>query len=282
MPDDLVRRLPEDPANPHRLGRHIHHDARSAAYPFTARPEAEAIIQSRGPWPRRIEVLDQGNLGSCTGNAGAGWVGTDNTDRAGIAEVGSALAFARGYSPTPPSGPVNEAWAVDLYSAATEIDPWPDSYPPDDTGSDGVSVATVLKTWGLVAEYTHAFGGLLDVLTALQSGPVMLGCNWYDSMFDPSPAGELVIGADAYVAGGHEFLLDGELDVDLQRVWMTNSWGPGWGQAGRAWLSYGTVERLLAEDGDATICHGVAVINPPPAPAPAGCLGQVARMFRRR
>jgi hypothetical protein len=263
VPDALIRPIPEDPANPYRLGRNVYHDPQSARFPFAARPEARRAVVSRPAWPRRIGILDQGDLGSCTGNAGAGWVGTDTADRAGLTRITTAPELAC------PLGPVDETFAVALYSAATDVDPFTGTYPPEDTGSDGTSVATVLKRWGLCAEYTHAFAGLPDVLTGLQSGPEMLGCNWYDSMFYPTASGELRITANAYVAGGHEFVLDGELDTALRRVWMTNSWGPGWGLDGRAWLSYDTVTRLLGEDGDATILHAVAIIDPPvPDPAP--------------
>jgi hypothetical protein len=286
VPDGLVRRIPEDPANPYRLGRHIRHDPRSAGYPFAARPESEAPVVSRPAWARRVGVLDQGSLGSCTGNAGAGWVGTDTQDRAGVVRIGTKSEIRIG-DPLPPVGPVDEAFAVELYSQATQVDPWPGAYPPEDTGSDGTSVAAVLKAWGLAAEYTHALGGLADVLAGLQAGVVLMGTNWYDSMFRPTAAGQLVISANSYVAGGHEYDADGELDVEQRRVWVTNSWSPGWGLAGRAWLSYDTLARLLAEDGDATILHATAVIDPPePSPfVPSGCLPAIGRLLsggRRR
>lgn len=279
--------LLEAPDNPHRLGRHVAHDPRSRRFAFGFRPEAARKVESRPSWTRRIPVLDQGALGSCTGHAGAGWVGTDTADRAGITRIGDPPFAARRDESTPPVGPVDETWAVALYSAATVIDPFPGVYPPQDTGSDGLSIAKVLEAWGLVAEYTWGFGGLTDVVTGLQSGVVLLGTVWYSSMFYPTPSGELVITADAYVAGGHEYVADGELDVDQRRVWITNSWGD-WGIDGRAWLSFDTLGRLLAEQGDAVMPHATAVIDPEPEPGPEpqparpGCMGRLATVFRRR
>ena len=60
-----VQHIPEDVIPGRRLGRHIHVDSRSAAYPFTS--GKRTIIPRL--WARNIPILDQGNLGSCTGNA---------------------------------------------------------------------------------------------------------------------------------------------------------------------------------------------------------------------
>jgi hypothetical protein len=284
MPRALLRQIPESPENPPglRLGRHIRHDARSARFPFAARPESRREVVSRPAWPRRIGILDQGSLGSCTGNAGAGWVGSDNADRAGITQIVAPP------EPSCPLGAVDEDFAIHLYSDATVIDPWPGTYPPEDTGSDGTSIAKVLKAWGLCAEYSWAFGGVSDVLAALQSGPVLIGIPWYSSMFSPTAEGECRITAGAYVAGGHEIVANGEIDMERRRLGLDNSWSRGWGLDGRFYLSFDTLDRLLGEEGDATVPHAVAVIDPDPEPQPEpvparpGCLGQVTRLFRGR
>jgi hypothetical protein len=284
--EPLAQVIPADPANPHPLGRHVNHDPRSRAFPFAARPEAEAPVVSRPAWTRRIGVLDQGSTGSCTGHAGAGWVGADTADRTGVTRIGDVPLTTRAGDPLPPIGPVDEGFAVALYSAATQIDPYSGAFPPDDTGSDGLSVAKVLRAWGLCAEYTHALGGLPDVLAGLQSGPVLLGTRWYSSMFRPAADGELVVTPDAHVSGGHENGADGELDVERRRVWVTNSWGAGWGVAGRAWMSYDTLAGLLAEEGDATVLHASAVIAPEPRPfpvwLPADAAARVVALAARR
>jgi hypothetical protein len=99
-------------------------------------------------------ILDQGALGSCTGNAAAGALGTDPL-----------------YN-TLPAGhpPLDEDFAVRVYSAATKIDPWPGDYPPDDTGSDGLSAAKACKALGLIPGYLHATS-LDGMQAALQDTP---------------------------------------------------------------------------------------------------------------
>ncbi|MEV5953720.1 hypothetical protein AB0M11_08075, partial [Streptomyces sp. NPDC051987] len=57
-----------------RLGRHIEHDPRSRAYALS-----EDLLPSTytsAVHTVRIPVLDQGSLGSCTGNAAEAFAGT--------------------------------------------------------------------------------------------------------------------------------------------------------------------------------------------------------------
>lgn len=267
MPTEII---PQASNNPHPLGRNINHDPRSLAYPFSARPEFDIQVISRPAWTRQIPILDQGNIGSCTGNAGVGRIATDDVDRPGLTSIsiGDMLWWC------------DEALAIHFYSEATKIDPWPGVYPPDDTGSDGTSIANVLYHYGLIAEYTWAFNGLNDVLIALMSGPVMVGTYWYSSMFFPDASGGVSIAPNAYIAGGHEYLANGQVDVENKRLWFDNSWGSAWGNNGTFSMSFDTLDRLLNEQGDATIVHSTAIINPePPTPEPEkpGCLPQWAQ-----
>jgi hypothetical protein len=230
------------------LGRHVNHDDRSRAYPIktTAAPFVSTT------WTRQIQVLDQGSLGSCTGNAALGCLGTQpyyNTLREW---------------PTLAGPQWDEGQAISIYSQATLVDPWPGQYPNDDTGSDGLSVAKVLQTNGWISGYRHAFG-IDDALDALLHGPVITGVNWYDSMFSPSSEGEVTIGVNSRIAGGHEIVAD-ELDVERNRVWFTNSWSRAWGVFGRFFLRFDTWERLLKEDGDVTVF--VPLTKPAPTPEP--------------
>ena len=243
-------RIPDAPGNPYRLGRHIHHDSRSAAYAIAGAP-ASTLVSKR--WARRVPVFDQGNVSSCTGNAAAGWLGTDDATRQGLT--------------TWQGQPVDERLAVALYSDATSVDDYPGAYPPDDTGSDGLSVAKALQAAGQCSGYQHAFS-LQAALTALSTlGPVMFGTEWLQGMFDPDPDGRLrLTGA---VAGGHEYLVD-EIDVDRQRVWLTNSWGTSWGMEGRAYLTWADATRLLGQQGDVTVPTPVTAPAPTPTPVPSG------------
>jgi hypothetical protein len=244
-----VRRIPStDP----RLGRHVRHDSRSRAYAY---PTAGLSLVST-KHTRRIGVLDQGQLGSCTGNAGIGCIGTD--------------PYYDTLAPALKPFTLNEEGAVALYSAATKLDDEPGQYPPTDTGSDGLSIAKALQAAGEISGYQHTFS-LNDALLALTQTPVITGVNWYEAMFSPLADGRLVV--DGGVAGGHEFVVD-ELDVENQRVWMTNSWANSWGIAGRAYLTWDDWGRLLSEQGDVTIFTPLSQPAPtptpvPPSPAPA-------------
>jgi hypothetical protein len=225
------------------LGRHVEHDPRSRQFAFRApAPPAQSVRHYRN-----IPVLDQGQLGSCTGNAAAGAVGT------GRNWVGPVKALT-----------LDEPFAVKLYSTATTLDDVAGTYPPDDTGSSGLAVAKACQRAGLISGYQHTFT-LADALAALEVGPIIVGSNWHQAMFDPAPDGRLTV--SGAVPGGHEYVVD-EIDVERQRVWLTNSWGPDWGLQGRAWLSWADFGRLLAADGDVVLFTPVTMPAPTPTPAP--------------
>jgi hypothetical protein len=230
--------------HPYPLGRHVNHDPRSLAFPFNA----ENVTVQSVRWTRKAPVFDQGNLGSCTGNAAVGCIGTEP------------------YVDTLPAihPLLDEAYAVSVYSAATKIDEFTGEYPPTDTGSNGLSVAKVLKAQNLISGYTHAFD-FNSALAALSTGPVIVGTNWYQSMFNPDSSGIISIAGGSQPVGGHEYILD-EIDVPRQLVGMQNSWGTGWGKGGRAYMTFATLQRLLSEQGDVTVF--VPVTQPAPVPVP--------------
>ncbi len=237
------RRIPStDP----RLGRHVRHDSRSLQYLYRARRATTLVTVQHG---RDVPVFDQGDLGSCTGNAGLGALGTDP-----LYQTVTGLV------------PFTEAEAVVIYGRATQLDDASGTYPPDDTGSDGLSVAKALQGFGLISGYLHATT-LEDTLAALQDQPVIVGVNWYQNMFNPDADGLVSIAADDTLAGGHEFVLDG-YDAAKQWVWFTNSWGTSWGVEGRAAMTVATLKRLLSEEGDCTIFTPITAPAPQPTPAP--------------
>lgn len=233
---------PEDP----RLGRHVVHDSRSLQYRFRTRKDPRKLASVRHQV--HIPILDQGALGSCTGHAGTAALASEAFWSAGQgAIIGDPHAYA-----------------VDLYSAATQIDPWPGAYVPEDTGSDGLSIAKVLHARGLISGFQHATS-LEAALAALAERVVMIGSSWLTGMYNPAPDGCLNVSGET--VGGHEYVLD-ELDVPQQRVWMRNSWGEGWGLAGRAWMSWDDLGKLLADWGDCTVLVPRTEPAPQPGPAP--------------
>ncbi len=233
-----------------RLGRHVRHDSRSLAY--QVRAEDPATLKSIHH-ERHIPVLNQGNLGSCTGNAAVGSLGTSVFWDEGLHVLSSGDAL------------VDETYAVNVYSDATKLDPYQGDYPPTDTGSDGLSVAQVLKNRGLISGYVHATS-LAAALTALSQTPVIAGVEWRADMFNPDPDGRIHL--TGKVQGGHEIVLD-QLDVENRRVWFTNSWGEHWGVHGRAYFTWEDFGTLLSNDGDVTQFVPVTQPAPTPDPSPA-------------
>ncbi|HKT01661.1 MAG TPA: hypothetical protein VJT31_19220 [Rugosimonospora sp.] len=221
---DRTVQIPEVVMPGMRLGRNIDHDDRSKAFPAMV-----AALQT-ARHERRCPPFDQGQLGSCTGNAMAGALMTDPLYQ--------------------PGRDLSEKDAVELYAEATRLDRFPGVYPPDDTGSSGLAVAKAAKREGYISAYRHAFG-LQQALGALVVGPVITGVKWYSSFDQPLATGEVQITADAFVRGGHEFEVNG-IDVENRRVWCVQSWGPTWGGLGDGtfWMSWDTWDKLLQEQGD--------------------------------
>lgn len=209
-----------------RLGRHIEHDPRSLA--FSAGTSAIKSVRHK----RHGKPFNQGELGSCTGNAMAGALMTEPLWKSGRN--------------------LTEKDAVALYKSATRLDNIPGVYPPSDTGSSGLAVMKAATKAKYISGYAHTFS-LTQLLGSLVRMPGILGVNWYDSFDNPRSTGECPLTRGASVRGGHEVQLFG-IDVKKKLVWCYNSWGPTWGGLGNGTFcfSYKTLERLLHEKGDAT------------------------------
>jgi hypothetical protein len=186
-------------------------------------------------WRRYGPPFDQGNLGSCTGNAIAGCVNT-----VPFHKTGARL--------------LTEQDAVGLYELATRLDSIPGSYPPEDTGSSGLAACKAAKQKGLISSYAHAFG-IDHALGALQLGPVITGVPWYEGFDQPDATGMVSIAGE--IRGGHEFEVHairrvGEAlaDTILEAV---NSWGTSWAVYGKFRFSALTWAELLSQSGDVTV-----------------------------
>ncbi|MGZ4663732.1 MAG: hypothetical protein ACXV5Q_01430 [Frankiaceae bacterium] len=222
----LLNGLKGQTAGAGMLGRHVRHDPKSRLYPATTGVEVKSVR-----WQRRSPIFDQGNVGSCTGNAAAGWVATDTATRKGRADI-------------------TEADALKVYSKATRLDRIKGVYPPTDTGSSGLAAAKALKALGLATgTYRHAFG-LDHALQALQSGPVLVGIEWLTGCDRPDKAG--VVNYTGSVRGGHEILAD-EVDTARKLVGFQNSWGTSYGQSGRFYMTWADFAKALAAQGDVTV-----------------------------
>lgn len=209
-----------------RLGRHT--PVRDAA--FIARIIPPTVPVTDVTWLRHTPAFDQGQIGSCTGNAAAGCLDTDPLFN--------------------PAHVYEEADAVNFYSQATHFNGTGNFYPPNDTGSSGPASAQALEQDKLISSYTHTID-LETTLGGLMSGPGSLGVPWMTSFDTPLPTGECALTAGATVRGGHEIEAF-RVDTENQRVWIWNSWGPTFGINGSFWFSYATLTALFAQSADCT------------------------------
>ena len=212
-----------------KFGRLVQHDPRSREFAAAGPVTKRSVV-----WGHHAPVLDQGNLGSCTGNATAQLINTDPFIK----------SRTHGY--------LTEQDAVAIYSLGTKLDGMQGTYPPDDTGSSGLGVAKAGVKLGYFTAYKHAFG--FDHFTAvLQTQPVIVGTNWYSAMMNPDSHG--FVYPKGQVEGGHEYLALG-VNYEQQFVTFLNSWGDGWSKQGRFFMSFASVKQLLAEQGDVTVPTG--------------------------
>jgi hypothetical protein len=208
-----------------RLGRFVEHDSRSRDFGADQTAPVQTVL-----WTRRSPILDQGDLGSCTGHAAAGWLATDTARRPGRKDV-------------------TEDLAVEIYSKATHLDRVAGIYPPHDTGSSGLAAAKAMRALGLTTgPYRHAFG-LTHALQALQLGPLLVGMTWLTGCDKPETSG--LIHYKGTVRGGHEILLRG-YDNQTQVLTFDNSWGAGFADKGSFYMTCDDFALALADHGDVT------------------------------
>jgi hypothetical protein len=232
-----------DPTDP-RLGRHVMHDSRSLEYlylPKTAKPKKINTF-----WASQAGPLNQGDLGSCTGNASAQWLNTD-----------FATPFREKVKKT---AYLTEADAVHIYSLGTTLDSYPGSYPPDDTGCDGVSVAKACERLGYLSAYKHTMS-FSSAQAAIEKSPAIQGSVWTNKMFKPKN-GLVTVGkiTDSTIAGGHEYEFSG-IDWTEEVHIYRNSWGdqdawPGCKPGGYFAIGFKDVQALLDNQGDVTVFIG--------------------------
>jgi hypothetical protein len=224
--------IEEDVDPEHRLGRHIHRPEGFHARTLSAVAPNQSIS-----WKRYVGPFNQGNLGSCTGNAAAGVLMSDPF----YATI-----------PKPPS-PFGEPEAVTIYSAATHFNGDPNSiYPPNDGGSSGPASAQACEQLGFISGYNHTVD-LPTTLTAFLKGPGSFGVNWMTSFDNPLSTGECPLTPGATVRGGHE-IHGFSNDAENSRVWFYQSWGDTWGGLGNGtfWFSYATLTSLFNAGADTT------------------------------
>jgi hypothetical protein len=229
VPDDLhVIRIEQQDE---RLGRHVVHDERSRGFAFQAEapPKRDITLRVYNPRP-----LPSQTIGCCTGVDQAVKCNTVGTRVKGVV--------------------LDMDDAVRIYSRATQIDPFPGTWPPVDSGSSGLAACKAAVEAGWISRYEWIFDGPPGILAALAAGhPVGVGSWWYSSQFSPDPATGLVQ-VTGRKAGGHEWTVIGyrkKYDAFVGQCW----WGQGFGKNGRFLIRRNDLADLLSDDGDAHIVH---------------------------
>lgn len=184
--------------------------------------------------PEGEPVLNQGQEGACVG------FGVTNELR---------------FNPVPIAG-LDETFAREsIYWPAQRVDQWPGgSYPGGEPVYEGTSVRAGIKVaqkLGYVGEYRSS-STEAEMALAISIGPVIIGVDWYESMFKPDTRG--YIKPTGRKMGGHCCLVVG-LRVTGTRgqghYVIYNSWGPTWGDNGTAKISRRHMAYLLDTGGDA-------------------------------
>lgn len=155
--------------------------------------------------------------------------------------------------------PVQRSHALSL---TTPLYPWAQAHDGISYPHDGTTVRAGmqwLRTEAKVIDSFHWAFTMDEVLSWLStSGPLVLGTDWFTGMDDPTQENGFVLTPDGYYRGGHCFdatRLDvRSTSVVKHRVQITNSWGPSWGDKGKAWLSMDALEYLLFGANGEAVC----------------------------
>lgn len=209
-----------------RLGRRYEPDSRNDLFPV--RPLLLRVayqIPVSKVWDN-LNVLDQGQEGSCVGHGFAGELLT-----------------------TPYALPgVTHDDALQIYYKAQILD----EYPGEDY--EGTSVLAGVKALQSIYRGVESYRwatSINDMVAVLgYHGPIVIGVNWYEGMFDTDEVG--FIHVDGQINGGHCVLVRG-VDIEASTFLIQNSWGLGWGIKGCAFISFDDMARLLHEQGEACV-----------------------------
>ncbi len=236
----LGRRYSPDPDDHKFLMR------RKLAAPGTALPMKKT-------WAIGPRSLDQGETSTCVGH---GW-----------------RNFLR-CAPTRTEKGGPSPW--DIYRGAVKVDEWtsndseatlPDGDPGMESGTSVRAGADFVTSTGRLKSFLWAFDLQSVIEWLLTKGPVVLGTNWYDSMFNPDSKGLIKISPQANIAGGHCYLARG-CDRKHGLITIENSWSDAWGHNGGAFIAFTDLERLVHENGESCTAIEQKLVpdNPPLIP----------------
>lgn len=214
-----------------RLGRLPQYDLRNRRFLYRDAAADDVPVFTK-VWDLPQENLDQGNEGTCVGH--------------GFTQEGAAL-------PVPVSG-CDHTFALGWFDAAALRDPWPGE--DRNNGTSVLAGAQVGKEWGFFGEYRWC-DHVYEVMHAIATeGPVVLGIDWLENMFEPDSRG--LLNVTGPVAGGHCLLARGIIlaadnGFGFDVIQLSNSWGEGWGVGGDAFIRTEDLAHLMDQGGEACV-----------------------------
>jgi len=195
----------------------------------------QAVRQSsarRRYWSDWHWIGDQGWLSHCVGFSWVGWL-----------EAGPVRHVSNTKPVYDPSR---------LYRQAQKVDEWKgENY----AGTSVRAGAKILQRKGFIKNYYWARDLNAVIQAILTRGPVVVGTAWYSRMDQPTKGG--VVRARGRLLGGHAYLLTG-VNRDKQLLRIRNSYGPTWGQKGRAYIPFQDMAKLLRMQGEACLATEIA------------------------
>jgi papain like protease len=178
-------------------------------------------------WQLPPHLLNQGSTNSCVGHACAHFILT-------------APIMSHSVDP------------IALWHRAQEID----EFPGNEGTNSGTSVRAgfgVLREKNLITtDYRWAANADEALRFILTRGPVVVGSKWYPGMGSPANGVMRLTGDPG--STGHAYLLFG-FSPDQDAFMMANSWGPGWGIDGCAFLRYDALDQLMQQEG--VVCSAI-------------------------
>jgi len=212
----------------YQLGRNVVIDNRDNNYLISQLlPQKVTSITSKY-WQDDIWSGDQGKTPMCVGYAWAHFIEDGPITHSGVHPLVSP---------------------VTIYKEAQKVDEWPgENY----NGTSVRAGAKYLLSSNKISSYLWAFEINTLINTVLNVGPVVVGSNWYNGMFNPDRNGLIKISGS--IAGGHAYVING-IDTNSKLFRIKNSWGKSWGQGGHAYISFADMTRLIKENGE--VCLAV-------------------------
>lgn len=218
-----------------KMDRKIHFDERSRAFGIAEEISSQPRVKKVWGYPRFRN--NQGAEGHCVG---FGWANELN---------GQPIGFN-----------FNNADAHQIFYGAQKIDRERHNLHFED-GATVIAGAKEVQRLGFIEGYRWAFG-VEQVIDALVGhGPVVLGINWYDGMYETRPSG--MVEVSGRLVGGHAITLFGYHPKMRIRgegwfkrhevVPWVNSWGSEYGNNGIGYLKIEDLDRLLKEQGEACV-----------------------------